>query len=50
MVWRLPTAKIADILGITESAVYKRCKSAGIDRPPRGYWHKKENITGVPPQ
>lgn len=38
LVWEMPTTKLAELLGITDSAVYKRRKARGITKPPRGYW------------
>lgn len=40
LVWSMPTVKVAEILGISDVAVAKRCKKLGIDKPPRGYWAK----------
>lgn len=41
LVWELPTTKIADIYGVSDTAISKRCKLFGISKPPRGYWAKK---------
>lgn len=40
MVWEMPTTKVAEILGVSDVAVAKRCKKFGIPKPPRGYWEK----------
>lgn len=41
LVWELPTAKIAETYGVSDTAIAKRCKKFGISKPPRGYWAKK---------
>jgi len=43
MVWEKPTSSIAKELGVTDSAIGKKCKALGIPKPPRGYWAKKAN-------
>jgi hypothetical protein len=43
MVWKMPTLKVGEILGISDKAIEKRCKKYGIDKPPRGYWAKLES-------
>lgn len=45
LVWRLPTVKIAKIYGVSDVAIGKWCKEAGIQKPKPGYWRKVE--TGV---
>lgn len=40
LVWEHPTTKVAEMLGVSDVAVAKRCKKFGIDKPPRGYWAK----------
>lgn len=40
LVWEKPTMQLALDLGVTDSAISKRCKSLGILKPPRGYWTK----------
>lgn len=40
LVWSMPTAKVAEVLGVSDVAVAKRCKRLGVDKPPRGYWRK----------
>ena len=40
MVWSLPTKKVAEILGVSDVAVAKRCKVLGVSKPPRGFWSK----------
>jgi hypothetical protein len=41
MMWDLPAVKVAENLGISDSAILKRCKRRGIPQPPRGYWITK---------
>jgi 5-methylcytosine-specific restriction endonuclease McrA len=41
MVWEAPVDRIAKEIGVSGSAVKKRCKRLGIDTPPRGYWSKR---------
>jgi hypothetical protein len=38
LVWSMPTTKVAELLGVSDVAVAKRCKKLGINKPPRGYW------------
>lgn len=40
MVWSLPTIKVAEILGVSDVAVAKRCRVLGVSKPPRGFWSK----------
>lgn len=41
LVWTYPTTRVAEMLGVSDTAVAKRCKLLGIDKPTRGYWAKK---------
>jgi transcription elongation factor Elf1 len=41
MVWEKPTTHIAKDFGVSDKAIEKWCKAYGIDKPPRGYWAKK---------
>lgn len=41
MIWTKPTTHIAKDFGVSDKAVEKWCKSYGIEKPPRGYWAKK---------
>ncbi|WWO60482.1 HNH homing endonuclease [Stenotrophomonas phage SOVA965] len=43
MVWEMPTTWVAEIFGVSDVAIAKRCKKAGIIKPPRGYWAKLGN-------
>lgn len=40
MVWEKPVSIIAKELGVSDKAIAKWCKNAGIETPPRGYWAK----------
>lgn len=40
LVWSKPTKIIADVFGVSDVAVGKRCKKYGISKPPRGFWAK----------
>lgn len=41
LIWEMATTKVAEIFGVSDKAVEKRCKLFGIEKPPRGYWAKK---------
>ena len=41
MVWEKPTTHIAKELDVSDKAVEKWCKAYGIEKPPRGYWAKR---------
>lgn len=41
MVWAAPSVILARNLGVSDSAIYRRCKNKGIPKPPRGYWAKQ---------
>ncbi len=43
LVWMLPTTKIADMFGVSDKAINKRCKLLGISKPGRGYWSKQQH-------
>ena len=47
LVWQMPTTKVAQLFGVSDKAIEKRCKLLNIEKPPRGYWRKlatgKEN-------
>ncbi len=40
LVWEMPTTKVAELFGVSDKAVSKRCKLYAIEKPPRGYWAK----------
>lgn len=41
LVWTKPMRSVAAEIGISDVALAKTCKHAGIPVPPRGYWAKK---------
>ena len=45
LVWSLPTTKVAEMFGVSDVAIGKRCKKLGITKPPRGYWRKVQTGT-----
>src|SRR5688572_19167688 len=40
LVWEKPTTKLAQELGISDSALEKICRKLNIPKPPVGYWAK----------
>lgn len=40
LVWKIPTSKIAHMLGVSDKAIQKRCEREKIVKPGRGYWAK----------
>lgn len=42
LVWSMPTTKIAELFGVSDSAIGKRCRQAGIKKPPAGFWARVE--------
>ncbi|MEW6230475.1 MAG: hypothetical protein AB1700_20715, partial [Bacillota bacterium] len=42
LVWSMPTRTPAREFGVSDVAIAKRCKSAGIPKPPRGFWAEVE--------
>lgn len=42
LVWEKPTTQVARIFGVSDTAVSKRCKLLGIQKPPRGYWSRRK--------
>lgn len=42
IVWIKPTIQIAKDFGVSDKAVEKWCKTYDINKPPRGYWAKKQ--------
>ena len=54
-VWSQPMRTLAKSMGISDVALAKRCKSANIPVPPRGWWARKEagkavKVAPLPPQ
>lgn len=41
LVSEMPTSKLASQLGVSDSAIGKRCKQLGIKKPERGFWAKQ---------
>jgi len=37
-VWERSTLRIAELFGVSDKAIEKRCKKLGVIKPPRGYW------------
>lgn len=44
LIWKHPTTEVARLFGVSDSAIAKRCKKYGINKPPRGYWAKLASI------
>lgn len=42
LIWEKPTTQLAKDFGVSDKAIEKWCKSYGIEKPPRGYWAKKQ--------
>jgi hypothetical protein len=42
LVWSMPTTKIAEQFGVSDSAIGKRCRIVGIKKPPPGFWARVE--------
>jgi Zn finger protein HypA/HybF involved in hydrogenase expression len=42
LIWSKPTTHLAQEFGVSDKAIEKWCKSYGIEKPPRGYWAKKQ--------
>lgn len=38
MVWERPVSRVAVELGVSDTAIKKRCRALGIATPPRGHW------------
>ena len=43
LVWTHPVRVLAEMYGVSDVAIGKRCKSLGIDKPGRGFWAKVQN-------
>jgi hypothetical protein len=44
VVMQAPMTQLAKQLGVTETAVRKRCKTRNIPTPPRGHWAKQASV------
>jgi hypothetical protein len=42
LIWEKPTSQIAKDLGVSDKAIEKHCKKLALEKPPRGYWAKKQ--------
>jgi hypothetical protein len=42
LVWTAPVAEVAKRLGVSDVALAKLCRRAGIPIPGRGYWQRTE--------
>lgn len=40
LVWKIPTTKVAELIGCSDTMVGKICLRLGVNKPPRGYWAK----------
>lgn len=49
LVYTYPSSVLAKQLGVSDSAIGKRCRSLRIEKPPRGYWSKNQALTGSNP-
>lgn len=38
LIWKMPTTKVALMLGVSDVAIQRRCRQRSITKPPRGYW------------
>lgn len=48
VIMQAPMTQLAYQLGVTETAVRKRCKTRNILTPPRGYWAKQTSAAPHP--
>lgn len=42
LIWSKPTTHLAQDFGVSDKAIEKWCKAYEIEKPPRGYWAKKQ--------
>lgn len=40
LVWSTPATKLAEKFGVSDVAIFKRCRKLAVPRPERGYWAK----------
>jgi hypothetical protein len=40
LVWEMPSSRVAELLGVCDSAIVKLCRKLEVKKPPRGYWAK----------
>ena len=43
LIWQSPIEKVASKMGVTGTALHKRCKRLGVVKPPQGHWAKLEH-------
>lgn len=41
LVWQHPTSHLSQMFGVSDVAIAKWCRKMGVDKPPRGYWQKR---------
>lgn len=46
LVWAKPVSSLAIEIGVSGSAIKKRCKQLGIETPPRGFWTSGSPLRG----
>ncbi len=44
LVWSKPSVELAIELGVSDRMIGKWCAKFGIDKPPRGYWTKRNKL------
>lgn len=49
MLWEFPTTKIAQELGVSDTAICQFSKKFKLTKPPRGYWSKLARGEGIEP-
>lgn len=47
LIWKYPTVTVAQMFGVSDKAIEKRCKKFGIEKPPRCYWAKQYAMTNA---
>lgn len=45
LIWAQPVSTVAKLFGISDTAIRKHCDRHGIERPPQGYWLRKEVVS-----
>lgn len=43
LLWKMPSSKVAKLIGVSDVALGKYCRKNEISKPPRGYWAKLES-------
>lgn len=49
LVWAIPSSRIAAQLGVSDTAIAKRCRVLGVRKPPKGYWARVNSDGTVRP-